>query len=593
MKKKLTFLSLLCLFLLCFSSLLLLNACSDSKSGPDWQVQEDFGTFLDELFVNEVSQDALTLHYLVANPEEFGITSWTADFGTYSAQDRALALARVENYQQKLAAFSYDSLDSENRLIYDMLNRVFTQELAMSEYVYYEEVLGPTCGVQAQLPILLAEYTFYDRKDIRNYLVLLDSVDDYFVQIEAFEKEKSAAGFFMSDETADAIIEQCLSFVQNPEEHYLLACFAERLESLTGLTEEEKKEFLAQNQEIVENSVIPAYEHLASVLSSLKGTGQNDGGLCGYENGRDYYQLLLQSSTGSSRSIPEMQTLLTSALTNNLRLLARIVSDYPDIYEQYETMQFPETEPSESLTYLQEAIRTEFPSLSGADCEIRYIHESLQDYLSPAMYLVPPIDDYNRNYIYINASPSYDLSSLFPTIAHEGYPGHLYQTVYFRASDPEPIRSLLDVTGYSEGWATYAELYSYDLAGISDELASFLQANVLATHCLYSLTDIGIHYNGWDLSDTAEFLGEYGFDTDTARRIFFTMVAEPGMYLPYSIGCLEILELRQTAKDTLGEEFSLLAFHTFLLDFGPAPFDLIERGMTDWMDSVRQAKARK
>ena len=88
-------------------------------------------------------------------------------------------------------------------------------------------------------------------------------------------------------------------------------------------------------------------------------------------------------------------------------------------------------------------------------------------------------------------------------------------------------------------------------------------------------------------------MGEYGFDTDTARRIFFTMVAEPGMYLPYSIGCLEILELRQTAKDTLGEEFSLLAFHTFLLDFGPAPFDLIERGMTDWMDSVRQAKARK
>lgn len=561
----------------------LLTGCAGKQTG-DVHSQNEFHLFLNEIFAGEVSKDSLTLHYLLTSPETFGIKVSKISFGNFGTEEMKRSLAESENYRSGLKSFSYDSLNPEQQLIYDMLIQSFDEELAMSDLVLFEEALGPTSGVQAQLPILLAEYSFHDAEDIENYIALLNCVDDYFVQIGAFEKEKSQAGLFMSDATADSIIAQCRAFVGEPENNFLITYFDEKLEKMEDLSAQEKEDYRSENREAVLKSVIPAYEHLSEVLESLKGSGTNDAGLCHYDGGKDYYELLIKSKTGSSRSVEEIKKLLAGALKDNLLTLAKIAGSTPDIYSQYDAMVFPETDPELSLEFLKDAAANDFPAVGDVECDIRYVHKSLQDYLSPAMYLVPPIDDYAHNTIYVNAKPSYDLSGLFPTIAHEGYPGHLYQNVYFRSKNPESIRSLLDVTGYSEGWATYVELYSYEFADISPELAAFLQANVLATHCLYSLSDIGIHAEGWSLTDTASFLANYGFDAAAAETIFNIMVAEPGMYLPYSVGCLEILELREKAEKKLGNDFNLKDFHTFFLDIGPAPFSLIEERMVQWME---------
>ena len=571
---------LLILFLT--AAALLLSACA--RRPAEQSSQSEFNVFLNQIFTNESSKDALSLHYLVAEPEKYGIAHAETGFGEFGAEAQQRTGAEAENYLAGLAAFSYKDLTDEQRLIYDILERALKASLAMSEYPLYEEVLGPTTGIQAQLPVLLAEYSLSDREDIEAYLTLLDDFDDYFMKIAEYEKEKSAAGLFMTDDTADSIIAQCRAFIADPENNYLIGCFDDRLKEITQLSEEERERYREQNRELVQNNVIGAYEHLASVLSDLKGTGTEGAGLCRLERGTEYYELLVQTRTGSDRTIDEIREMLTDALKDCLITLSGIVSRVPDIYTQYEAMEFPETDPSRSLDYLKEAVLADFPPVSGdVSCDVRYIHESLQDYLSPAMYLIPPLDDYRNNCIYLNASPAYDLTTLFPTLAHEGYPGHLYQNVYFYSRDPEPIRSLLDIAGYSEGWATYAELYSYELTGISSELAAFLQANILAAHCLYSLTDIGIHAEGWNTADTVSFLGAYGFSADTAGNIYQVMAAEPGMYLPYSVGCLEILALRDQAEEELGDSFRLLDFHTFLLNCGPAPFDLIEERMELWL----------
>ena len=203
------------------------------------------------------------------------------------------------------------------------------------------------------------------------------------------------------------------------------------------------------------------------------------------------------------------------------------------------------------------------------------------------MYLVPPIDNYKNNNIYINGSDSKTLSMIYTTVAHEGYPGHLYQCVYFRDRNPAPIRNLLNFVGYDEGWATYVEFYSYHIAGIDDNLADFLEWNNMVVLCMYARADIGIHYEGWTKKMVVKYITQFIDDEKTAVLIYNTLLEEPAIYLPYAVGYLEIMELRNIAEQKLGNQFVAKDFHRFLLDIGPAQFGIIEDNMNSWVEKRR------
>ena len=131
-------------------------------------------------------------------------------------------------------------------------------------------MLSPSLGIQAQLPVLLAEYAFYEDQDISDYLNLLISIEPYFDSILKFEQEKADAGLFMSDATADRILEQCASFIRDPESCYMIDLFAERLEEYGKFSQEEQEELNRRHKEIILEKVIPAYEKLMAGLQALK-----------------------------------------------------------------------------------------------------------------------------------------------------------------------------------------------------------------------------------------------------------------------------------------------------------------------------------
>lgn len=567
-------LALLCILLLVTSFL----GCGNKKSQ-----QEKFNEFLNEIFRKEVTSDSLSLHYKLAHPENYGIKDLDTTLGTYSVRQMKKDLVDAENNLNYLQDIDIIQLSKENQITYSILEKSLKNTLALGSNLYFSEQLGPTTGLQAQLPILLAEYAFYDKSDIVTYIEILNCVDDYFRQICEYEKEKSKHGYFMANEIADAIILQCYDFIKDGDQNFLISYFNEKLENMEGITKEERILLEEQNYNAIINSVIPAYEMLIETLSSLKNTSKNKNGLCGFEGGKEYYEQKVQAITGSSKTIPEMKAVLKSALNQSFALLTTLSVQDPTLYTQYQSMKFPSDDPDEILDYLMKAMKKDFPSINSVTYSVKYVHESLQPHLSPAMYIIPPIDDYTNHQIYINKLPSYDMSRIFPTIAHEGYPGHLYQNVYFRQLNLHPIRSILDITGYDEGWATYVECYSYELANIKPNLAKFLQANMIAVHCLYSLTDIGIHYDGWTKDETVNFWINYVISEEEAENIYYSILAEPGIYLPYSIGYLEIIHLRELAKNYYGDSFSLKNFHQFVLDFGPAPFEIIEKKMKEAM----------
>lgn len=532
-----------------------------------------FDEFATALFVEEVTTDTISLRYSLSRPENYGIADYPITFG--SVADAVSQTDDLLSVYGQLLAYDPSTLSEEEHLTYLSLKQHLDLTLQDDFSPYLSELLGPTTGYQAQLPIVLAEYRFEDKADVENYLALLPCVYDYFKEIADFEQEKSAAGYFMNDETAKEIIAQCKNFVKDLDTHFLISTFEERLENL-DLTLSEKTEYILQNRTALHSYVFPAYDLLAEALTSCLGTGTNKYGLSYFEDGKEFYSLWAQISTGTGKSMEEIKQMLSTAITEGCSTMAVALAKEPAIYESALAPDYPETDPDRIIEYITAKSAKDFPYVNCGEYNVKYIPKSLEDYVSPAMYLVPPIDDYEAGVIYVNGNPKYDASLLFPTIAHEGYPGHLYQTIATLSGELHPLRYLLSPTGYEEGWATYVETYSYKYAGFSDALTSFLQADQVATLCLYALSDIYIHYDGYTPEQLATFLAGYGFPETSAKLIYQTLISEPGAYLPYAVGYLEFAELQTLAKELWGAEYSDYDFHEFLLEMGPMPFDILE-----------------
>lgn len=553
------------------------------------QARQDFDKLMEEIFKEEISSESITLNYRVKDRAKYGLDKVEPTLGEFSLKELKNSLLVSENRVATLETYDYDKLTEEQKLVYDIVYKISKQNLESADFLEYAECLGPTTGIQAQLPVFFAEYNLYGKEEVEEYIALLKLVPSYFESIIAFQQNKSKEGIFMSDTTAQAIITQCEQFVKNPEKNYLITVFDKRIQNVSGLSAEEKSSFKARNKEAVLKSVIPAYQNLINALKKLKGTGKNGGGLCHLKKGKEYYAYLVKTKTGSDRSLDEINKLLDENISSLKKDISKIMTDSPDAYMKAQDISYPYNTPQKALEHLKKAIQKDFPALDEKiTCQIKAVDSSLEESLSPAFYLTPALDNFQSNVVYINENEKYDLSKAFTTIGHEGYPGHLYQSCYFLSQNPAPIRSVISVGGYTEGWGTYAELYSYDLADIDKEVAELLKKNTLATLCIYAKADLAVNYLGWDYKKLQNYLSDFGFSKTNARTIYDSMVAEPGGYMEYTLGYLEIEKLLEKAKEELGDKFVLKDFHKFFLDIGEAPFVIIQDRMEKWLEEKKE-----
>lgn len=541
-----------------------------------------FLAFTDAMFQREITSDTLNLHYTLNSPAAFGIEQYAVSFGSADPQSRSDAFDLLAEYQKKLKKFPRFWLSAQNRLTFDILQLSFETQKKCSHYVLYDEPLGPTLGTQAQLPILLAEYHFSDKQDVEEYLALLTQIPDYYASLLQFEQEKADAGLFMNDVMAQGIIDQCQAFLQTGADHFLFSTFETRLAQIAGLTEKEKQHYQAQNRKAVETCVFPAYRTLSDGVAALKGRGKNDRGLCYYPNGKNYYTYLVQDSVGCYNKIDDIVKRIQFQLEQDIQSLKLLVKEQPQLLQS----SFSETleqsvsaisnDPETILEELKQKMTADFPRMENVDYDVRYAEPSLEDYLSPAFYLTAPLDDRNRNVIYINRGAGYRNLDLYSTLAHEGYPGHLYQTVYSRQTGCDPARSLFHFGGYIEGWATYVEMMSFSYADVPEMTAELYRLNRSLTLGISSLLDIFIHYYGYDKEQTAAFLAPFGFSGEEIVDSFYNLILEaPANYLKYYLGYLCFEDLQKAARKKEGDRFSLQQFHQKILETGPCPFPIL------------------
>ena len=564
--------SIVCSISILFSSIFFLNGCEatflEEKKSSKEAENERFASFTEKLFCKEVATSQISLHYTLKEPEAYGIDKADTAYGMIQTDSTQIKTA-AENMQQALYTFSYEKLNVKNRITYDLLKQYLRNLREEADYLYYEEPLNTVNGVQTQIPIVLSEYQFYDRTDVEAYLDVLSETRDYFQQIIAFEREKADKGLFLSDEMANQVLEQCNAFLAMGNGNYLYSTFVSRIGELQELSEKEKSDYIQQNARQMEEQVYPAYEDLIQAVKELKGKGTNEKGLCYFPEGRKYYEWYIQQSVGVTDTIRELEQQTRRQISEDITGMEEAVN------EAKQAAAIMENGKAERiLEKLKKGIANAFPEIPKTSLRIKYVPEEMQEHLSPAFYMIPAIDYTEENVIYVNQIQMRDDLTLFTTLAHEGYPGHLYQTIFFESTDPDPVRSILNFGGYVEGWATYAEMCSYYLMPLSKAQAAILQKNSSVILALYALADMGIHYEGWSRMDTVEFYARYGIkDAKTVDKIYDLILGSPGNYLKYYIGYVKFLELKKEWIKSGNQ--SQKEFHQAVLSVGPAPFEIV------------------
>lgn len=549
-----------------------------------------FQHFTNNLFKKEVTSNTLTLHYTLADPKSYNIHNTSISLGTIDSSSSSNNNQKKKELRlllKRLNTFHSKNLSLDHQVTYDSLNLILKTAYQSTSYPLLAEPLSPTLGIQAQLPILLAEYTFRTPKDVTDYLNLLTKIPSYFQEIISFEEKKAQYGYFMSKTTAERIIEQCNTFTNNPNQNYLISVFEDKIHSCIFLDPTQKKDAIQKNKHLILTAVIPSYQMLSQKLTELKDSGKNPYGLYYYPNGSDYYLCYLQASTGIYDSIETIVNRLKIQMQSDYIQIQKLLAAYPDLptkCDDTQTAQIIDLSPKEMLSHLQNQMSSEFPAIQNVDYSIKYVHKDLETYLSPAFYLTPPIDTLSPNNIYINPHANQKGLSLYATLAHEGFPGHLYQTLYSGKTASNPIRNILSNSGFVEGWASYIESYAYEYAPVSREIGQYLARNRSFYLCLYSLLDIYIHYYGWNFAQTAEYLNALGIhDTDSQKEIYQILIEDPGNYLKYCLGSLYIQDLKSYAKKTAPDTFDCKKFHQALLTMGPVPFPVLKKYIIQYM----------
>lgn len=540
-----------------------------------------FSEFCTTLFREEMKSNTINLHFTLKDPKAAGIDSYEITLGSLSGDSPHNQARQLKKLSEELKKYSHRSLKGKDRLTCRLLSDYISRQQNLAAYPYYDEPLTPSGGVTSQLPVLLAEYTFRNTRDIKDYLGLLSQMDTYFLGILDYEQKKADAGLFMSDEACLKVIEGCEVFTEHPDDNFLIDTFSNRLNAMDGLTDTQKNAYLKQHSKVLSDHVIPAYSQMIKGLTMLLGRGHNNWGLCNFPEGKAYYETVVSADTGCDDSVEDLFSQIAKARREDLTFCQNLLEKNPKLASQSPKPDAALKEENSMLSRLQKEILTDFPAPPQTEVEICHVDPALSEYLAPAFYITAPIDDISHNRIYINDAKNDTDIYYFTTLAHEGYPGHLYQTICTSSYGAPEVLSLLNYPGYTEGWATYTEMQSFYYAGLDPDLASLLQHNQAATLSLYATADIGIHYFGWEKEKIAAFWSEYGVDdTATVKRITDLILEEPGNYLKYYVGYLKFRQMReQLALEN--KSFSVSAFHEAILRTGPSPFSVLEETVRD------------
>ncbi len=578
----------------CFVGIFFTGCYEEGVKGP-----EGFDEFSYSVFVSLIGSDEMTCNFYFQNRENFGLEDYEVSLPTPSVSN-GFGKLFLNLYFGSIKRYNYNLLNTDQQMTYDiiveLLDYINNQTTEMS--YLSSDYLGSYLGYQAQLPLLLTEYNFRNKKDIENYFKTVELVPETFKAYVDFEIEKANKGYGMNDITINKVIGQCENFLSgldehNYQDHYMIRVTNQKIDRCDFLSDSEKEMYKKRNEEVVLGPLVAGYEYVKNNLSVVLGKATNNDGLYyyvtsdGVEIGKNYYELYFQHQTGYSVSIDEAILYIDKKLEGYKEDLEyfRSLADDEKFVEQISSLQLMNSTPEEQIEEYFDLIEGHYPLLqTRPTVVVNYVDKSMENNFSPAAYMVSPIDELGVENIYLNKKSVmpdgvWDYNYLYTVLAHEGIPGHLYQNNYLKQLEVNPIRKLVRNIGYTEGWATYTEIYSYNfLKGYDQKIIDYLIFNDELIYALYSRADMGIHYQGWKIEKVKEFLLEYlpHLTDETVQALYEQLVEVPVNCQYYAFTYFKLSDLKEEVELKLGDDFDIVSFHKAVLDCGPIRLEKVE-----------------
>lgn len=533
--------------------------------------EESFSDFEDELFQEMMSEDYTTLHFSLRDYQKYGIEKPDVNIGDASWDDYEDSVEDCDEYLKKLQSFDYDSLSETEQKDYRTIAFYLERNKELNSYPYFDWAFNSAEGVIDNLLTTFTEFVFYEKEDIDDYLATLASVPAYLDQCLENTKKQAAKGYFLTDAMLKATEDAIEKFVDKKDDNELIKIFDENIDAFDGLSAEEKEAYKKKNREIVLNAYIPSYEKVAEELQKLKGSRKADYNVSSLDGGSEYYAALARYKTSIDADVETILDICTQYIEKSVDELYDIMQNHSEVTE--ETLDFDSAE--DVLSYLEGHLDA-FPVLDKAYYNVQYLDPSVANDSIVAYYLSPPVDDMRDNVIKINGDNVSDVLDLYTTLAHEGFPGHLYQTNYYIQQQPSLLRTQLTMMGYQEGWGMFAEGQALHVSGLSEYASEYQKINIELNYVLSAAVDLGVNGLGWSTKDVSKYLDRLDLNSSIAKDLYDFATLQPGTILPYGVGVAMFELLEKKAKNALGNDFDQKAFNEVLLNDGNRPFEVVE-----------------
>lgn len=533
--------------------------------------EESFSDFEDELFQEMMSEDYTTLHFSLRDYQKYGIEKPDVNIGDASWDDYEDSVEDCDEYLKKLQSFEYDSLSETEQKDYRTIAFYLERNKELNSYPYFDWAFNSAEGVIDNLLTTFTEFVFYEKEDVDDYLATLASVPAYLDQCLENTKKQAAKGYFLTDAMLKATEDAIEKFVDKKDDNELIKIFDENIDAFDGLSAEEKEAYKKKNQEIVLNAYIPSYEKVAEELQKLKGSRKADYNVSSLDGGSEYYAALARYKTSIDADVETILDICTQYIEKSVDELYDIMQNHSEVTE--ETLDFDSAE--DVLSYLEGHLDA-FPVLDKVYYNVQYLDPSVANDSIVAYYLSPPVDDMRDNVIKINGDNVSDVIDLYTTLAHAGFPGHLYQTNYYIQQQPSLLRTQLTMMGYQEGWGMFAEGQALHVSGLSEYASEYQKINIELNYVLSAAVDLGVNGLGWSTKDVSKYLDRLDLNGSIAKDLYDFATLQPGTILPYGVGIAMFELLENKAKNALGNDFDQKAFNEVLLNDGNRPFEVVE-----------------
>lgn len=537
------------------------------------------------------------------------------DYGEWDDSTDAMAQRELEITKENLAwlkeSIDYEKLDAQTKISYLMWVERAEGQIRNFKYRNYNYPVNQMFGRHTGVPsFLINMHLAGDDSDAENYVERLQGVDEVFDQLIENLKMREKLGILPPKFVFPRAIESSRNvilgapFDDSGEDSALWEDFRTKLQKI-DLSEPRKVQLQTEAWDVLVDVVKPAYERLITFLEDQGSRATTDDGVWKFEDGDAFYNEALRLTTTTELTAEEIHQIglnEVERIHNEMRSIMKTVGFEGDLKEFFEFMRtdeqfyYPNTDEGkeayitravEVIDAMEERLDTLFITKPEADLVVKRVEAFREKSAGTAFYQRPAPDGSRPGIYYANLydtanMPKYKLEAL---AYHEGVPGHHMQLALAQQLEGIPkFRKFGGYTAYIEGWGLYCELLPKEMGLYTDPYSDFGRLSMELWRACRLVVDTGIHDRKWTREQGIAYYRNNTPDTERdCIRMVERHIVMASQATAYKIGMLKILELRERAKEALGERFDIREFHEVVLRGGPVPLAVLEKMIDEYI----------